>query len=176
MEHRSDPAVSDGRDDTVWDRDAWDLEPDSVALALRVMSPRTAGVIMREAFFGTRRFEDFLRHVDVSSGVLSARLRELVDEGMLEKCPYREPGARVRDEYRLTDKGRSMLPVLVALIDWADHWLVGPQGPTVQLLHRDCGAPITASVTCASGHSITAPRNVIAAPGPGARPAAVDSD
>jgi DNA-binding HxlR family transcriptional regulator len=176
VNHGPDPALAHGQDERVWDRGAWNLDPDSVALALRVMSPRTAGMIMREAFYGTRRFEDFLRHVHVSSGVLAARLRELVEEGILEKRPYREPGARVREEYHLTDKGRSMLPLLVALIDWADRWLVGPQGPTVRLLHRDCGAAVTASVRCARGHSISAPRDVIATPGPGAQPAVPAED
>ncbi|WP_405021666.1 helix-turn-helix transcriptional regulator (plasmid) [Kitasatospora sp. NBC_00070] len=125
---------------------------------------------MREAFYGTRRFEDFLSHIDVSTGVLAARLRELVEEGILEKRPYQEPGARVRDEYHLTDKGRSMLPVLVALIDWADRWLGEPAGPTVILRHRDCGAPVTAAVVCAEGHRVAGPRDVLATPGPGAQP------
>ncbi|MGY1496813.1 winged helix-turn-helix transcriptional regulator [Streptomyces sp. QTS52] len=158
-----------------WDRGAWDLEPDSIALALRVLTPQTAGMIMREAFFGTRRFDEFLTHVGVSSGVLSARLRDLVSEGLLEKRPYQEPGSRAREEYRLTDKGRGLVPALVALIDWADHWLVGPEGSTVTLHHHDCDEPVRTALVCAAGHEITAARDLVAAPGPGARPARADA-
>jgi DNA-binding HxlR family transcriptional regulator len=157
------------------DRDAWDLEPDSIALALQILAPRTAGMIMREAFLGTRRFDDFLRRVGVSTGVLSARLRDLVSEGLLEKRPYREPGARVREEYRLTDKGRDLVPTLVSLIEWADHWLVGPEGSTVTLRHRGCDEPVRTALMCAAGHEVTAVRDIVATPGPAARPARAGS-
>jgi DNA-binding HxlR family transcriptional regulator len=132
-------------------------------------------MIMREAFFGTRRFDDFLTRVGVSSGVLAARLRDLVSEGLLEKRPYQEPGSRVREEYRLTDKGRGLVPALVALIDWADDWLVGPEGSTVTLRHRDCDAPVRAALICAAGHDVTAARDMVAAPGPAARPARAEA-
>ncbi|MDQ0834557.1 DNA-binding HxlR family transcriptional regulator [Streptomyces achromogenes] len=154
-----------------WQRDAWDIEPDSINLALQSLSPRTTGVIIREAFYGTRRFDDFERHCGISPSVLSARLRDLVADGILEKTRYRAPGARGRDEYRLTDKGRSLVPILIALNDWAEHWLVPPDGSTVTLLHRDCGSPVRTGVTCTSGHEITTPSQVSAVPGPGARPA-----
>ncbi len=155
--------------DAVWDRDAWDLSPDAVALALTVMAPPTMGVLMREAFYGTRRFEDFLRRTGISPGVLSARLRDLVTQELLVKVPYREPGARERAEYRLTDKGRDLVPVMVAMIGWADRWLTGDRGPTVSLHHDECGAPVEAVLKCAAGHEIDAARDVIAKPGPGAR-------
>ncbi|ELS52829.1 winged helix-turn-helix transcriptional regulator [Streptomyces viridochromogenes] len=154
-----------------WRRDAWDIEPDSINLALRSLSPRTTGVIIREAFYGTRRFDDFERHCGISPSVLSARLRDLVADGILEKTRYRAPGARGRDEYRLTDKGRALLPILIALNDWAERWIVPAGSSTVSLLHRDCGSPVRTAVTCACGHDITAPAQVSAAPGPGARPA-----
>ncbi|MGW2613447.1 winged helix-turn-helix transcriptional regulator [Streptomyces sp. NPDC001500] len=154
-----------------WQRDAWDIEPDSINLALRSLSPRTTGMIVREAFYGTRRFDDFERHCGVSPSVLSARLRDLVADGILEKTRYRAPGARARDEYRLTDKGRSLAPVLIALNDWAERWIVPAGASTVSLLHRDCGSAVRAVVTCAGGHEVTAPGQISAAPGPGARPA-----
>ncbi|MFD9444698.1 winged helix-turn-helix transcriptional regulator [Streptomyces sp. NPDC060001] len=125
---------------------------------------------MKEAFYGTRRFEDFQRRCELSRTVLSARLRDLVAVGVLEKRPYREPGARERDEYRLTDKGRSLAPALVALNAWAERWLVNEPGPTVTLIHRDCGASVHAVITCTSGHEIAAAREIVATPGPGARP------
>ncbi|WP_406131579.1 winged helix-turn-helix transcriptional regulator [Streptomyces sp. NBC_00989] len=156
---------------TPWNRDSWDIEPDSIALALEVLNPRAAGKILKEAFYGTRRFEDFQRRCELSRTVLSTRLRDLVAIGVLEKRPYREPGARERDEYRLTDKGLSLAPTLVALNAWAEHWLVDAPGPTVTLIHRDCGAPVHSVIACTSGHEIAAVRDITATPGPGARPA-----
>ncbi|MEX3105383.1 MULTISPECIES: helix-turn-helix domain-containing protein [unclassified Streptomyces] len=154
-----------------WQRDAWDIEPDAINLALRSLSPRTTGVIIREAFYGTRRFDDFERHCGISPSVLSARLRDLVADGILEKTRYRAaPGTRARDEYRLTDKGRALLPILIALNDWAEQWIVPDGASTVSLLHHDCGSPVRTVVTCDSGHAITTPAQVSAGPGPGAKP------
>lgn len=163
-------AATEGRPQR-WQRDAWDIEPDSINLALRSLSPRTTGVIIREAFYGTRRFDDFERHCGISPSVLSARLRDLVADGILEKTRYRAPGTRGRDEYRLTDKGRALLPILIALNNWAERWIVPDGASTLSLLHRDCGSPVRTAVTCAAGHDITTPSEVLAAPGPGARPA-----
>ncbi|MEU0383629.1 winged helix-turn-helix transcriptional regulator [Streptomyces chartreusis] len=95
----------------------------------------------------------------------------LVADGILEKNRYRAPGARGRDEYRLTDKGRSLLPILIALNDWAERWIVPAGASTISLLHQDCGSPVQTVVTCASGHEITTPGEVTAVPGPGAKPA-----
>ena len=158
--------------ETQWDRDAWDLEPDSIVLALESLRPRTSGAIIREAFYGTRRFDDFLRHCDVSPSVLSTRLRAMVSDGLLEKVPYQEPGARARDEYRLTDKGRSLAPILIALNDFADRWLLDPSESTVTLRHRRCGERVHATLACEGGHQIEAASDVVASPGPGARRAA----
>ncbi|WP_345392970.1 helix-turn-helix domain-containing protein [Nonomuraea salmonea] len=100
--------------------------------------------------------------------VLSARLSRLVDEGLLRKVPYREPGQRQRDEYRLTDKGRDLYPLLVALMHWGDKYLAGDDGPPVLLTHRDCGAPIELRFRCADGHEVAGPREVTPVPGEGA--------
>lgn len=150
------------------DRDSWHIEPDSIALALGALSPQTAGKVMKEAFYGTRRFEDFLRRCDLSRGILSARLADLVEMDLLEKRPYRENGARQRYEYRLTEKGRSLAPALIALTDWAARWLVGQPGPTIVLTHRDCGAGVHAGITCEAGHELAGVGEVVALPGPGA--------
>jgi DNA-binding HxlR family transcriptional regulator len=163
--------VTDDREQQQWDRDAWNLDPDSIALALSALSPRASGMVMREAFYGTRRFDDFLRRLQLSPGVLSTRLRELVADDLLMKVPYRAEGARERDEYRLTDKGRALVPALVALRAWADEWLMGPDGPTVVLRHRDCGAEVHTTMSCAAGHDVSCGREITVTPGPGARPA-----
>ena len=126
--------------------------------------------MIREAFYGTRRFDDFLEHCGVSSGVLAMRLRALVDDQILEKVPYQEPGARARDEYRLTDKGRSLAPILIALNDYADRWLLEPSETTVMLRHHACEAPVHAVVICRSrALGRDSFRDVVTVPGPGAR-------
>lgn len=158
--------------ETQWDRDAWDFEPDSIVLALESLRPRTSGAIIRESFYGTRRFDDFQRHCGISPSVLSTRLRAMVSDGLLEKVPYQAPGARARDEYRLTDKGRSLAPILIALNDFADRWLLEPGESTVTLRHRGCGQRVHTSVACEAGHHIDAAADIVASPGPGARPAA----
>ncbi|WP_020660472.1 winged helix-turn-helix transcriptional regulator [Amycolatopsis benzoatilytica] len=156
--------------DQSWDRVAWDIVPDSVALTLAALTPHSSGVIMREAFYGTRRFDDFLRRTGMSPGVLSARLRDLVAQGLLVKVPYKEPGARERAEYRLTDQGRDLVPTMIAMIGWADRWLTGDRGPTMSLRHSGCGAPVEAALKCGHGHENHAAREIVASPGPGARP------
>ena len=82
----------------------------------------------------------------------AARLRELVDDGLLEREDYREPGQRTRQRYRLTEKGADLLPVLVALMQWGDRWLDDRGGP-VELRHRDCGEPVRPS--CAAPPATT---------------------
>jgi DNA-binding HxlR family transcriptional regulator len=122
-----------------------------MARALDVISSRSALLILREAFYGTTRFDDFAERVGISEPVASARLRELVDEGLLQREPYREPGQRTRMAYRLTEKGTELLPVLVALMQWGDRWLQ-PSGAPVVLRHTDCGEPVHAELRCAAGH------------------------
>src|ERR1700686_1516720 len=122
-------------------RDAWTADRCTIAKALEVVSTRSAFLILREAFYGTTRFDDFAERVGISEPVTAARLRELVDQGLLEREDYREPGQRTRQRYRLTDKGADLFPALVALMQWGDRWLDDCGGP-VQLRHRDCGGPV----------------------------------
>jgi DNA-binding HxlR family transcriptional regulator len=117
------------------------------------VSTRSAILILREAFYGTTRFDDFAERVGISEPVAAARLRELVDEGLLEREDYREPGQRTRQQYRLTEKGADLFPVLVALMKWGDRWLDDRGGP-IELLHRDCGEPVGVALRCAAGHEV----------------------
>ena len=134
-------------------REAWTAERCTIAKALTVLSTRSALLIMREAFYGTTRFDDFAERVGLSEPATAARLRELVDEGLLEREDYREPGQRTRQQYRLTPKGADLFPVLVALMQWGDRWLDERGGP-VELRHRDCGEPVEVSLRCAAGHDV----------------------
>ncbi|MGN6871441.1 MAG: winged helix-turn-helix transcriptional regulator [Solirubrobacteraceae bacterium] len=134
-------------------RSGWKAERCTIAKSLEVVSTRSALLIMREAFYGTTRFDDFAERVGISQPVAAARLRELVEEGLLEREDYREPGQRTRQQYRLTPKGADLFPVLVALMKWGDRWLDDRGGP-LELLHRDCGEPVNVSLRCAAGHEV----------------------
>ena len=134
-------------------REGWKAERCTIAKALEVVSTRSALLILREAFYGTTRFDDFAERVGISEPVAAARLRELVDQGLLEREDYRDPGQRTRQQYRLTEKGADLFPVLVALMQWGDRWLDDRGGP-IELLHRDCGEPIGLELRCAAGHEV----------------------
>src|ERR1700761_6756892 len=134
-------------------REGWNAERCTIAKALDVLSTRSSLLVLREAFYGTARFDDFAERVGISEPVTAARLRELVDEGLLEREDYREPGQRTRQQYRLTEKGADLFPVLVALMKWGDRWLDDRGGP-IELLHRDCGEPVEVSLRCAAGHEL----------------------
>lgn len=147
----------------------------SIQKTLDVIGEKWTMLILREAFNGVRRFDQIRDHVGVSDPVLSDRLRKLVAAGVLESTPYREPGQRVRKEYRLTDKGLDLYPVMISLLRWGDEHCADTDGPPLEVLHRDCGQPIRAVVECAAGHTISSPREAVTSPTPAAtmRPAPV---
>jgi DNA-binding HxlR family transcriptional regulator len=124
-----------------------------IASMFEILGTKSSYLIMREAFYGANRFEEFVERTGISEPVAAARLRELTAEGLLEKVPYREPGQRTRSAYHLTDKGSDLLPVLVAMMRWGDRWLF-PNGARVELTHADCGAQVRAELRCDAGHTI----------------------
>src|ERR1700761_882705 len=132
-------------------REGWNAERCTIAKSLDVISTRSAFLILREAFYGTSRFDDFARRVGISEPVTAARLRELVEDGLLEREDYREPGQRTRQRYRLTEKGAELFPVLAALMQWGDRWLDERGGP-VELIPRDCGESAGVEAGGAPGH------------------------
>lgn len=138
-------------------RDGWVAENCPMAAALGIVRNRSAFLILREAFYGATRFEEFTDRTGLSEPVTAARLRELAADGLLEREPYREPGQRTRQAYRLTEKGGDLLPVLVALMQWGDRWEQSdPARPSrVEIRHRDCGAPVTAQLRCAHDHPVS---------------------
>jgi len=144
----------------------------SIARTLGVVGEKWTLLVLREAFYGVRRFDDFHAALGCARNLLSARLKTLVENGLLEKRAYRDDRGRRRDEYRLTDKGRDLLPAVVALMQWGDRWAADEAGPAVVLRHRDCGEPVSARLSCEAGHSSLGARDVHALPGPGARGAA----
>ena len=134
-------------------REAWTAERCTIAKALDVIATRSAFLILREAFYGTTRFDDFATRVGISEPATAERLRELVDNGLLEREDYREPGQRTRQRYRLTEKGADLFPALVALMQWGDRWLDDRGGP-VELRHRACGGPVGIELRCACGEDV----------------------
>ncbi|MEU6095032.1 helix-turn-helix domain-containing protein [Streptomyces sp. NPDC047079] len=140
--------------DLLTERDTWSMTNCSIARTLEIVGTRTALLILREAFFGTRRFDDFARRVGIGEPAAATRLKELTAAGLLERVPYQEPGQRTRYAYQLTEKGRDFLPVLVALRQWGDTWATDEQGPPVVVRHKECGAPVHAVLRCDNGHDV----------------------
>jgi DNA-binding HxlR family transcriptional regulator len=143
-------------------REDWTADHCPMAGALDVVRTRSAFLVLREAFYGATRFEEFAERTALSEPVTAARLHELTAEGILEREPYREPGQRTRQAYRLTEKGSELLPVLVALMQWGDRWQ-GDSAARVELRHRDCGAAVTAQLRCADDHPVPADELELAA-------------
>jgi DNA-binding HxlR family transcriptional regulator len=141
----------------------------SIARSLELIGERWTILILRDAFLGVRRFDDFQRSLGVSRGVLTDRLKGLVEDGVLERRRYQEHPPR--HEYRLTDKGRDLWPVTVALVKWGDRYLA-EDGPPRLILHRGCGGEVTERLACSKCGAELTVRDVEAKPGPGARAAA----
>jgi DNA-binding HxlR family transcriptional regulator len=135
-------------------RDAWAADRCTIARSLDVVSTRSAFLILREAFYGATRFDEFAKRTQLSEPVTAARLRELVEHGLLEREDYRDPGQRTRQRYRLTEKGADLFPVLVALMQWGDRWIDERGGP-VELRHGGCGEVVGAEIRCAAGHRVS---------------------
>lgn len=140
----------------------------TVARAMAILGERWTFVVLREVFCGVRRFADIREHSGIPRQVLTNRLAQLVRQGILRREPYREPGERIRHEYRLTPKGFDLYPVFVAICEWGDRYLADPEGSPVALVHRGCGAPVHARLSCEDGHDLETPREVVSRPGPGA--------
>ncbi|MEV0394923.1 winged helix-turn-helix transcriptional regulator [Polymorphospora rubra] len=147
----------------------WEIDNCTIGRAMAILGERWTVVVLREVFNGVRRFDDMRERTGIPRQVLTNRLATLVEQGVLRREPYREPGARLRHEYRLTDKGLDLWPVLVAVLEWGDRYLADPEGPPLSTAHRDCGEPVRAVLRCAAGHDVTEPRDVLPRPGPGAR-------
>ncbi|SNQ51067.1 putative transcriptional regulator, HxlR family [Frankia canadensis] len=136
--------------------------------ALEVVGSRWTIVVLREAFNGVRRFEDFQRHLGVSPSVLSNRLREMTDDGLLRREPYREEGTRERHEYHPTTKAWDLYPVVVGLMQWGDRYLGDGDGPPVHLVDTVTGRPVIAAVV-PHDTATCAPSTITVVPGASCR-------
>ncbi|MFF0152032.1 winged helix-turn-helix transcriptional regulator [Micromonospora sp. NPDC005203] len=147
----------------------WSVENCTIARAMEILGERWTLVVLREVFTGIRRFDDMRVRTGIPRQVLTNRLAGLVEQGVLRREPYREPGSRVRHEYLLTEKGLDLWPVLVAVLGWGDRYLADAEGSPLSVTHRDCGAPVHVGLRCADGHDVGRVRDVVPRPGPGAR-------
>jgi DNA-binding HxlR family transcriptional regulator len=119
----------------------------AIARSAAIVGERWVWVILRQAFNGARRFEDFQRGIGLARNVLTERLNSLVDHSILERRPYAEHTARDLYEYRLTAKGLALFPVYVALMQWGNQW-TGLAAPPVDVLHKPCGHRVGVRVVC----------------------------
>lgn len=138
----------------------------SIAHALSLIGEGWTILILREAFFGSRRFEDFQKHLGVARNILTVRLNKLCDSGILQRTPIKE-GAK-RHEYKLTPMGRDLSPILIALTQWGDRWLHTSEGAPVKFVERATGEEIAdIAIHTRDGREIK-PRDLAMIPGPGA--------
>jgi DNA-binding HxlR family transcriptional regulator len=142
----------------------------SIARTLAVLGERWTLLVLRQSFLGVKRFDELQAGIGVARNTLADRLNRLVDEGILERRPYQEHPPR--HEYRLTQKGRDLYPVLVTLMQWGDRYNAPPGGPPVLLEHRPCGHEAHPRLTCSHCAEEIDPREMRPVPGPGARAAA----
>ncbi|MDX6277284.1 MAG: hypothetical protein QOJ72_1412 [Nocardioidaceae bacterium] len=132
----------------------YDSSTCSIARTAQILGDRWTVLVVRDLFNGVRRFDELQDHLGIARDILTKRLALLVDEDLVERRVYQVEGARARHEYVLTQAGRELRTVLVALMDWGDHHRAGPAGPPVSLQHKDCGAEIHTHLVCDAGHEI----------------------
>jgi DNA-binding HxlR family transcriptional regulator len=136
----------------------------SAARALEKVGERWSLLILRNAIFGgITRFSDFQRSLDISPNVLAKRLETFVQEGIMTNSQGPDADASGHLEYRLTEKGLGIMPVIIALREWGDRW-AAPEGPPVFLEHQGCGGRIVQKLHCKACESVPKPKDVVARP------------
>jgi DNA-binding HxlR family transcriptional regulator len=137
----------------------------SVARSLSIVGDRWSLLVLRDSFLGVRRFEDFHRDLGMTRHRLADRLKKLVEAGILDRVPYSEHPPRF--EYRLTEKGRDLYPIIVSLTRWGDRWMAGKAGPPIELVHKTCGRQTMPALACPECGEPVGPRDMVARPGRG---------
>jgi DNA-binding HxlR family transcriptional regulator len=142
----------------------------SMARTLEIVGEWWTPLVLRDIALGLTRFDDIQRDLGVSRKLLSDRLKTLVEHGVLKRRPYQHNP--VRHDYRLTEKGRELIPVLMALKAWGDRWTAGEDGPPLLVKHALCGEDTEPVVTCSCCGEPLSLSDLVPRPGPGARVAA----
>lgn len=146
-----------------WDELA--SETCSVARSVAVIGDRWTLLVLRDCFLGVRRFDVFERRLGISRGLIADRLKLLTDEGVLRKVAYQE--RPLRHEYRLTDKGMALYPVIMAIVHWGDAYYAGDAGPPLLHRHKACGCDFVPVMTCSECGDVVGGRDVEVRSGPG---------
>jgi DNA-binding HxlR family transcriptional regulator len=133
---------------------------------LEVVGERWSLLIVRDILLGLRRFDELQSRLGVARNVLQARLTRLIEHGVLEKVPYQE--RPLRHEYRLTEKGLDLWPMIVALMKWGDRYAPPEGGPAVVIEHRGCGGTVDEHRICERCGARLKARDAVGRPGPGA--------
>ncbi|HYP29696.1 MAG TPA: helix-turn-helix domain-containing protein [Blastocatellia bacterium] len=118
----------------------------SIAQTLNLIGEWWTPLILRDIFYGIRRFEGLLTHLGISRNILTDRLQALVENDILERRPYQQSPERF--EYWLTERGIDLYPILISLMAWGDRWLPNEEGPLIELIHKECGMPASPEVVC----------------------------
>jgi DNA-binding HxlR family transcriptional regulator len=139
----------------------------SIARTLEVIGEWWTLLILRDAFRGVRRFDDFQRDLGIARNILSDRLNTLVEHGILTRLQYQEHPARY--EYGLTEKGRDLYPVIIGLLRWGDRWTAGAEGPPLVLEHQSCGQQVMPILVCPACREEVTAQTLHPRPGPGAK-------
>jgi DNA-binding HxlR family transcriptional regulator len=146
-------------------RTRFDRWPCPVARAVDQVGDAWTLLILREAFYGLRRFDQFEETLGIGRNILTGRLGRMVEAGLLERVPYQQ--RPLRHEYQLSRRGRALFPVLMALFRWGEEWASGDEGPPITMVDRRSGRPVRpVLVDEETGLAIT-PERVRARPGPG---------
>ena len=143
----------------------------SIARCLDVVGEWWSLLIVRDAFLGVSRFDDFQARLQISRNILARRLDRLVEHGVLRRVPYQDRPPR--DEYRLTPKGRDLWHVLTALRQWGDRW-AAPDGPPLEMTHAACGHVVEAKPACSHCGGRLDLHSIRVSPGPGSAPGDFD--
>ncbi|MFI6171084.1 winged helix-turn-helix transcriptional regulator [Nocardia sp. NPDC051052] len=135
------------------DLSSWQPTDCSIAKAIELVGTRSAVLILREAYYGTTRFDGFAQRVGITDAAAATQLRKLTEAGLLTKQPYQEQGKRTRNEYILTPMGRDLLPVVLALMQWGDAYLQ-PGPPPLLLVEESTGSPVRVQIRSDAGHEV----------------------
>ena len=139
----------------------------TIARTLSVVGDRWTLLVLRDAFLGVRRFEQFQSDLGITRHRLADRLAKLVEHGVLRRERYQDRPPRF--EYRLTDKGLELYGVIATLADWGDRHMATRKGPPVERVHRRCGHATSMRLTCAHCGDVVTARDMTARPGPAHR-------
>jgi DNA-binding HxlR family transcriptional regulator len=135
-----------------------------ISRALGVVGNRSVVLILREAYYGTTRFDDFAERVGIAESIAAARLRDLVEAGLLDRRPYQEPGQRTRYEYVLTEAGVDLLPVVLGLGRWGEKHRPRVDDGAMTFTHTGCGESVATELRCAAGHVVSFDEVTVDAP------------